>query len=744
MLSVTNISLETIHLDDHAATTPHLESNDSDRAGLVALHHRNWANAAIRKTRALPFLQWLLHGASIAFTVAILVLCGRNVYFADLTRPNINSILNALMFVARFHEIIVSASLASMLLYHLRYELCASKGLPLFYLATPFQLSMPHMLFEPEFWSALTAKDKNRRKYWFCASVLVATALTALIGPSSAILILPQLDWWVVKHPFAGTNGFTYLNASYDTLWPSHIDSSSVPLECVSDLFNPRVPQYCPYANVFELSRWAQDYLSQWAPPNVTATSDANMLRYLTSSHLYKNVHGYSVTSTGMSHLSRDLGTAWLYAQRHNLSFTGPGRPMLKLYSRNDRRPIMRPLVQVQCSMPYDITTEEFITISFPSDKLKRPGQVANKQNITQTINTKLFENHGFPKVKFTNLSAEAGRPTLGALVGMSFVNPQSLFGSSFNGSLARGLIPCTIASHWIPTTMAHDPSTDNFVILDNPDPMSVINSTDLMGKARNIDINLSYAEAVNIDIFPGTDILPRTNVLEYELSYLAFSVIQPPGFCVYDGEWKNSWAWLVSTLLSLQLSDGLARHQHAVPMYVYCHDCRQGSYAYNIDDLNNPQSLRVWPNSSSITLPQSITAHPELYTPIQWRVEHFGYAWSLDRVTKFLAATVVILHSLLVIAHLFLVCMRRWRCDSWNSLVDLIALAVQSPPTAILRGTSTGIDDASTYANTVLIRESAVLADSGGDHSAVLVITDPADRHQYQSRKLRSGKKYL
>lgn len=739
--STTNIDLDTYPYD-HPSTTPRLGSNDGDRAGLLAPHHhRNSANVAIRKTHALPILQWLLHGASIAFTVAILVLCWRNVYFADLTHPGINSILNALQFVARLHELIVSASLVVMVLYHLRYELCASEGLPLVYLPAPFQLSMPQMIFKREFWSALTAKDENRRKYWFGAGVLVATILTALIGPSSAILILPQLGWWPLKHPFSGTNGFTYLNGSYDDLWPSYIDQSIVPSNCFSESIDLRALQNCPYASVTELSRWAADYLSQFAPPNITATSDANMLRYLTSSYLYNKTDGYSVSSTSMGHLSRGLGTIWLYGQRHNLSFTKPGRPMLTLSSGNDKKPIMRPLVQVQCSMPYDVSTKESIIINFPFDKLKKPGEATLGRNITQAINTTLFENGGLPKVSFTDLSAEAGRPTLGALIGMSFVNPQSLFGSSFNGLVGRGLIPCTIASHWIPTIMARDPNVDNVVIVDNPDPMGVVNSKDFMRKARNIDIDLSYAEAVNINLST------RTTVLEYELGYLSFSNSET-GIHLYDGTW-HCWDWLVSTLLSLQLSDALARLDYLVPMFVYCQDCinltsnASTSWAHNIDDLNNPLSIQKVPVNSSVTLLHNVNAHPELYTPIQWRVEHFGYAWSFNRATKFLAATVVILHSLLVIVHLLFVCVRRWRCDSWNDLVELIALAAQSPPTAILRGTSTGIDDASTYADTVLIRESDEPSQSGGDQSAVLLITDQVDRHQYESRKLKSSKKY-
>ena len=636
-----------------------------------------------------------------------------------------------------------------MVLYHLRYELCVSNGLPLVYLPTPFQLSIPHMVLKRDFWSVTTVKDQSRRLYWFGAGVLVATILTALVGPSSAILILPQLKWWAVKHPFSGTDGFTYLGGTHDVLWPGFVDQSLVPEDCLGDSVAIRIPQHCPYANVVEISRWAQDALSQNAPPNITATTDANMLRYLTSSH--NATSGYSVASTGMSDLSRDLGTIWLYGQRHNLSFAKLGRPMLTLSSRDAGNPIMRPLVQVECGMPHNVQEDDSITLSFPSDNLRMGKDKAQVgQSMTQVVNTTLFANGGFPKVSYIDLSAEAGRPTLGALVGMTFTNPQLLFDPSSNDFYDRGLIPCTIASHWIPTTMARDPITDNVVMLDNPDPMGAVTSTALMQKARNISIDLSYAEVVNRD-------LGGITVLEFELQYLSYAQIQLDGNLSipgYDGGWNEKWPWLVSTLLSLQLSDALARLNHDVSMLVYCKDCNdhpfnisQTSYAQNIADLNNFYSIHVMPNDSAVSLPQNITKHPELYTPVQWRIEHFGYAWGFDRVTKILAATVIILHLVLLVAHLFIVvCVRQWRCDSWDNLVELLVLAMQSPPTAILRGTSTGIDDASTYADSVLIRESDDLGISGNgeQRAAVMVITDPADRYQHQFRKLETNKKYL
>ncbi|KAL9037344.1 MAG: hypothetical protein Q9214_005743 [Letrouitia sp. 1 TL-2023] len=291
---------------------------------------------------------------------------------------------------------------------------------------------------------------------------------------------------------------------------------------------------------------------------------------------------------------------------------------------------------------------------------------------------------------------------------------------------------------------MARGAVTDNVVMLDHPDPMDIINSSNLMDKARSINVDISYAESVNI-IMPN-----NSTTLEFELENLAFNRSIP--IPIYDGSWGNKWRYLISTLLSLQLSDALARINHNMSMMVHCKDCNKPgfnvsntSFVQNIADLNNPNSLYFMHGSSLDTLAQDKTKHPELYTPVRWRFEHFGYGWAFDRITKILAAIVVMLHSLLVVAHLLVVVfVCRWRCDSWSNLVELIVLAVQSPPAAILRGTSTGINDTSTYTDTVIIRESDRLEASDGEQRAIMVVTHPANRHEYQSRKLRNNIKYL
>lgn len=233
----------------------------------------------------------------------------------DITKPNINSTLKTFQFVAALHDIIVSISMGAMAVYHLQYELCAADGLPFGYLLSPFQLGSLQVLFKPRFWKATLAKTNNARAYFFGTGIFVLTVIQALIVPSSAVLVVPQLDWWKVNQPFGGTNGFTYLNASQSYLWPSYVSGSTVPEGCDGSYLID-IPKNCPYADMVAITNWGKEYLNQFSPPNITASSNANMVRYLGGSNYYPK-RGYSVVTTGMNHITRALGDIWLYATRH-------------------------------------------------------------------------------------------------------------------------------------------------------------------------------------------------------------------------------------------------------------------------------------------------------------------------------------------------------------------------------------------------------------------------------------------
>ena len=672
----------------------------------------------------LSTLEWLLHLASTIFTIAVLYLCGAEVYSLDITKPNINSILNTFQFVATFHSTIIGISTGAMAVYHLQYELWAD-GLPFGYVLSPFQLGSPEIFLKPGFWKAAFAKTNTARIYSFGAGIVVVTVIQLLMNPSSAILMVPQLDWWKDNQPFGGTNGFTYINFTQSYMWPSHINGSIVPEECDGSYLID-IPKKCPYADMVAITNWGKEYLNQFSPPNITASTNANIVRYLGGSNYYDK-RGYSVVTTGMNHITRALGDIWLYATRHpSVPMQHYGRPKITLSTQDYAQPIMRPLVQTQCASPQDITdVDEIYEASFPADQLIPSSGQTFAPSLSHKVDVSISRTYS-PAINFIDLSEAAGKPLLGALVGMNFGNARDL---SFSRDTASGLIACTIAPHWVPTNMSADPNNDNVAILDYPNPFDVVNSTELMSRAIPIELDLSYAQLVNIRL-PSLFI----NVLKHELRPLA--IFSSPEYRYqYDGSWKLRWSWVAATLLSMQLSDALARIKTLTPMMTFCERCADQaldpgkSLVQDLSVQNSPYSGKIIASSAD-EFANEIKSQTDLYMSVQWTVQRYGYGWGLKRATEWLAATVIILHTLLVLAHLLTVSVRRWHFEGWDDLRGFVALVYKSPQLRMLEGLAIGEPDNNVYKTIVMVRES--------DDRSQAVLTSSTD-----TKNLEPGRKY-
>ena len=611
-----------------------------------------------------------------------------------------------------------------MAVYHLQYELCAADGLPFGYVLNPFQLGSLQIIFKPRFLKTAFAKTNTTRTYIFGAGIFVLTVIKALMAPSSAILVVPQLDWWKVNQPFGGTNGFTYLNASQSYMWPSYINSSTVPEDCDGS-YLVDIPKNCPYADMVAITNWGKEYLNQFSPPNITASTNANMVRYLGGSGYYDK-RGYSVVTTGMNHITRALRDIWLYATRRpRVPMQHYGSPKITVSTQDYAQPIMRPLVQTQCAPPQDITdVEEIYEASFPADQLIPSSGQTFAPSLSRKVNISISRTYT-PAVNFVDPSETAGKPLLGALVGMNFSYARNLY---FTRPTASGLLACTIAPHWVPTNMSADPNIDNVAILDHPRPFDVVNSTELMSLATYIELDLSYAQRVNTRLSSLF-----VNVLELELRPLA--VVTSPKF-QYDGSRKMRWSWVAATHLSMQLSDAIARVKTLTHMMTFCELCANQtvnpgkSLLQDLSVQNSLYSAKPRFASSADEFANEIKSQADLCMPVQWTVQRYGYGWGLKRATEWLAAIVISLHTLLVLAHLLIVLARRWYFEGWDGLWDFVALVNRAPPLRMLDGLAIGEPDNKVYETTVVVRES--------DDGSQAVLTSSTD-----TKKLEPGSKY-
>lgn len=108
--------------------------------------------------------------------------------------------LSALQFPAKAHEILIIMSLTEILLHRIKYGMLGKTGIALGFVTAPFQVANPLYLISPDFWGTVRIPQRNRRFHNITIGLLVVLVIVGvLVGPLSAILMIPRKDWVETK-----------------------------------------------------------------------------------------------------------------------------------------------------------------------------------------------------------------------------------------------------------------------------------------------------------------------------------------------------------------------------------------------------------------------------------------------------------------------------------------------------------------------------------------------------------------
>jgi hypothetical protein len=172
----------------------------------------------VYKSRHMAVLNSLLYIAPLAGAITLLALHWSK-YWVGETLDDATT----LQFVAKFYELVMQASLVDVLLYIIRAR--ALNGyLPLGALAGAARAPQLSYLWSLDFIAALGAPNKDFspwRKLIFALLKSVLLFLTAVVGPSSAILMIPRPGM-----PRLVATTTRYMNVSEANLFPTHIDQT--------------------------------------------------------------------------------------------------------------------------------------------------------------------------------------------------------------------------------------------------------------------------------------------------------------------------------------------------------------------------------------------------------------------------------------------------------------------------------------------------------------------------------------
>lgn len=177
---------------------------------------------AIRRSRRTALLRALIHILPVSVALWEIVL-NWNTYFVGYNVYN----LAYYQFGAKLHEIAIQASLSAVIFSYVNYELLLGGGIPFGALFSGLQISQASYLWSMEFWGTVSSRNISfKSKLSLLFMVATSILLAAVAGPSSAILLVPRLDYW----PAGSTN--IWINVTADSLWPSRFVSS--PCDLVS------------------------------------------------------------------------------------------------------------------------------------------------------------------------------------------------------------------------------------------------------------------------------------------------------------------------------------------------------------------------------------------------------------------------------------------------------------------------------------------------------------------------------
>lgn len=715
----------------------HTEPFPSDQPPIYAYTNQQMKPraATAHRERWLNVLYCLPHMVPLAVTITILILNARGVYWQDLGRPNQNTILQALQYAAKGHELTMAASLTAIIVHQIQYDLSSPKGVSLGFLTAGFRLSDPLFVCTREFLGGAMARVHAEGISRFSALtylLVLGVTLTLVVGPSSAIAMIPRLNWWEVSKTDAFGPLYTdrvYFNRTEAELWPENITNAIYADVSRCDAIGTD-PQDCAVGAVDIVGPWVSLHQSQGTKPNITIFQDFEVTRYLTSQGGPPDNSSFTVSSTIGSIFAKDLDHYWDWLVENSSLPLNIDRPLLRPAFKNSSFKMRKPLVSAQCQtyLYPDLENGAFV---FPHDELVTPPLdvfrndtwslpndfVLNLKGDDSDIGNSNDTSHPYILFDWFDTATEfssKGAPSLGAVVIYLTTNGSDLF---------EALTTCSFDGRWAPVEYYLDPKDVVTVYQNSPNPMDILNGSSKVAAKDLIQMRMSLDWAKTLNVKGSDQHIPSTTVVEQMLTYFSGGnfIFPEPEPQLKTGYVMKSVDWRLSTTLGLYLTEGLAHAFSDVSkgsmLYRQASESNQ-SYVRYLNDINQPAYKRFYkdgkldwaetrdPLWNSSFLPWDEWAPQNGYSEIIFTVQRNGYGYGFDGVPIKLATLVLAIYVILVCGHVVSVLFSGHVYKGYSTISDMVALAWNSAPAKEVSDIATGTEKLQTWGLVVRAKE--------------------------------------
>ena len=663
-----------------------------------------------RQSRVSSILKALIHVFPIAFALLEITINLRGHYIGDTFDKQ-----SYYQLAAKAHEISIDASLASIVVSYVRYELTIGSGLPFGAFLGSLQFSSVSYLWSRELWSSLFTTGFRVRRIAFFLLVVISGVIAATAGPSSATLLIPRQTFWSVEP------SYVLINGTFQDIWPDCLDSIRVPKECsFVDPSSAISNVLCPGSNWLEILNSLADSAGEssigfldvgpgtsgflWefeatgtallggdiasCPSNITSPQTCGIVEPLI----------LGIAAFNDSYLwEAQKGITSYFDVFHSVSDN--------LYAAN---------IAVQCLHDTIEDVDDIGAIQFPG-LFRTQEQYARPTEVISLINLTKSEVYASP-----SNASEYG------LIWMSL--PESLFEGIVSGVVLTeprnsvagspmNITTCTIAGGWGSSSLEEDLYQNDLNIfpIDVPTSMKYLlipdtSSDTLLGPASFYPFFANDSGSM----YPQR---PFEMSVEW-LEYLNPMSTLPNGI---NSTVINAYMSLVPERLSEHDIAGIIGFMIEVGLSIVGIDLPWQGLIFPECWLDPGYRMLIL-----IALPNGPITCDKCQV---FKVNHqySGWAYISNGVPVKLAVAVMIAYCILALGHIFYLGFTGLSSDAWDSAAEVVALAMNSSPTQHLENTCSGIYGIKVFQTTVRIvatkRES-----SGTEDHLELVFGDESE----------------
>lgn len=668
---------------------------------------------AIAKSWRLAATRCAVHLLPVLISITIVAINTKAIFIGINFDSKIQSETINIAFLqvaAKLQELAIIASLAAVTFEILRHELIYGDGLPLGLLVAGFEFSKISYFFSSEMLGSLKHAFYNPgklRRIILVLYLVLVGALAVVVGPSCAVLLVPQSQSW----PAGGTQFF--LNGTQDYFWPTYLSANASGLQTLcssSDAVNHGV---CPSGGFHSL--WAHHvglFPENFRKiiPSYSRKLSGNDYYYSTRSTqpvlintlalgIWNDPKLFIQPHLGVATVLGNLMQTWwgTYKQQHGLNSEN-------VENREAISHVYSPMSSVRCGLPRVATVSDQ-QIHFPTSESLG---ISDEQNLTHVHVNVLPSRH----IQFSWV----------LLPGQNNVSVGAVFQSPWiNDNTSRIVVGCTVQANWVPARIYTDAYSfwqgfyPNNIEFEKAYPRSGIPSSSASFENRNanaIGVDSSWLDLLRPPTplsgpgyrswGPSTieSILEDTHVVYDDASASSLATLE---------SWQDPSASRINLLISVIgsiFNDGLAR----------------AGLERIFNGTETPIFFKEAPKSNNTILKRSdVKPLPVLskgkasQLSVDFSISGLSYRMTL---ASKLAMAALCTHIFIAITHTVWTLRKRQSSACWDSVTEVLVLAQNSKPAfSALENTAAGIRYSSTYAKKVTIRPTRLPNKNEVDH---------------------------